>query len=490
METNIRKTAEFLGSRRFFGATVLLFAIETFWLAITSRFPMAFDEAYHLGLIQFFSHRWNPLVNSQPPGTYKYGAIVHDPSWLYHYLMSFPYRFIGLFTHDIVALVISMRLIDVALMVVNLFILKKLLRLIGLSSALTNLVLVVFAFTPMVTVLSAQISYDDLMIPLTTLSLYVTVLLVRELNERHLDVRRFLSLVCLCLLTSLVKFTFIPIMIGIFIVVAWKIVAYRFAVRAHPLRQAVADFNKSKLYLRIAVLAATALSVFLFSWFYGANAIRYHSPVPECDQVIGKEACLQNYSWNISYHTRQYFQAHPGSGLHLSVVQFTMVHWAFYMSEQLYGGIIPIEGLTYMSAPLFSLVIMFFAAAVVCLFINFKEIIKKYPELMTLFFISLVYMIFLWSDNYLGFRQSGQPSAINGRYLVPVLAYLYAVFGISVNRVLRRTNRSGAASLGLAIMIIVIFIVFGGFSQYVNDITPGYGRLSATNKFELKSSGQ
>ena len=486
----MRKMTELIGSRRFFGATIVLFAIETFWLAITSRFPMAFDEAYHLGLIQFFSHRWNPLVTSQPPSTYKYGAIVHDPSWLYHYLMSFPYRFIELFTHNIVVLVIGMRLIDVALMIVNLFILRKLLQLIGLSGSLANLVLVVFAFTPMVTVLSAQISYDDLMIPLTTLSLYVTILLVRELNEKRFNVRRILFLVCLCLLASLVKFTFIPIMIGIFIVVAWKVVAYWFEDRTRLLKQVVTDFNKSSLYLRITILMAAALSVFLFSWFYGANTIRYHTPVPECSQVISKEACLQNYSWNISYHTRQYFQAHPGSAMHMTITQFTLIHWAFYMSEQLYGGIIPIEGLTYMSAPLFALVIMFFAAAVVCLFINLKEIIKKYPQLMTLLIISSVYIIFLWVDNYLNFRQSGQPSAINGRYLVPVLAYLYAVFGISVSRLLRRTNSSGVASFALAVMIIVIFIVFGGFSQYVNDITPSYGRLSGTNKFVLKSFGQ
>ena len=489
METNIRKVIDFLGSKRFFGATVLIFTLEAFWLAITSRFPMAFDEAYHLGLIQFFSHRWNPLITSQPPSTYKYGAIVHDPSWLYHYLMSFPYRFMELFTHNIVVLVMGMRLIDVAFMVVNLFILRKLLRLVVASRPLTNIVLFVFAFTPMVTVLSAQISYDNLVIPLTTLCLYETILLVRELNRRYFNVYRFLFLLCLCLMTSLVKFTFLPIFLVITIVIAWKLISYWRANRRKLLGQMIESFSHSSSFFRGGVLAMTTLSVLLFGWFYGINTIRYHNPVPRCNQVISNEACRQNYSWNGSYVVRQYHQAHPGTGIHLSIVQFTTTRWAFFMSEQLYGFIVPIQGLSGASVPLLSLTIMLFSAAIVCLAIVFKVILKNYSALIMLILISFVYMLFLWGYNYWTFLQNGYPAAINGRYLVPVLAYLYAISGLSVSLSLKRSSRSGLSSLSLAAIVIIVFVVFGGFSQYVKDVTPNYGWLSSANGFVLQSFG-
>ncbi len=90
----------FLGSRTFFVITVLLFVVQASWIALSARYPQAFDEQFHLGLIRLYAQHWSPFLAHQPAGADVYGAMFRDPSYLYHYLFSFPYRLIAHFTHD------------------------------------------------------------------------------------------------------------------------------------------------------------------------------------------------------------------------------------------------------------------------------------------------------------------------------------------------------------------------------------------------------
>lgn len=120
-----KRLSGWLGSDHFFGITLLIFVVETGWLACTSRFPMAFDEAYHFGLIRFFSHHPDPLVTSQAADTYKYGALIQNSSLLYHYLMSFPYRLIAAVTQNPEMQVIALRFINIALLVGTLFVMRR-----------------------------------------------------------------------------------------------------------------------------------------------------------------------------------------------------------------------------------------------------------------------------------------------------------------------------------------------------------------------------
>src|ERR1035438_773805 len=162
--SGVKKFSSFLESNWLTIIILLIFAAEASWLALTSRFPMAFDEGYHFNLIQFFSHRFNPIVTSQPSSTYALGAIVHNPSFLYHYLLSFPYRLIAHFTSSIETQVILLRFINIGLAITSLLIMKKILSRLGLPYILVNILLLVFALTPLVTALSAQINYDNLLI--------------------------------------------------------------------------------------------------------------------------------------------------------------------------------------------------------------------------------------------------------------------------------------------------------------------------------------
>jgi hypothetical protein len=484
METNTRKLIEFIGSKWLFVITVLVFIAESSWLAVTSRFPMAFDEAYHFGLIQFFSHHLNPIVTHQTASTYKYGAIIQDPSFLYHYLMSFPYRLIVLFTKSLEIQVIDLRLISVALAVVTLLILRKILQLLNVSAALANVLLLAFALTPIVVVLSAQINYDNLLIPGTSFCIYETLLLIKKLDEKGFDTRTFLILYCACLFTSMVMFSFLPILVAIAVIVLWKTARYKHpkAVSlAAKVRKDLAHMRKASKWL---LLGASLLVSLLFIRVYGVNVVEYHNPAPQCSQVLNVQDCKYYYAWDSNYLLRQYHEAHPKPNK-MSVFEYTS-YWFVLCTLDLFGAIMPLQGLSYVSPVYIFLVGGIGALALICTIANFKQMLQKNQGLAVVTFISFIYLLSLWARNYHDDLQLGQPVAISGRYFVPVLLYLYILLGTGVGYALDKHGFKGLAlKTSLALIILYSFVCYGGYNQYLTHIDPIYGRINAGNDYNL-----
>src|SRR5690606_16417980 len=105
---------------------------------------MAFDEDFHLGIIRLYAEHWGPFSLVQTEAANKFGSIVTDPSYLYHYLMSFPYRVLDGLGASEVTSVITLRMMNVALFAWALWLYRKVLLRAGVSSAVTNVVLAVF----------------------------------------------------------------------------------------------------------------------------------------------------------------------------------------------------------------------------------------------------------------------------------------------------------------------------------------------------------
>ena len=87
-----KRCTAFLGSRIFFAGILTVFVLQALWFALSALYPMAFDEEVHFGIINIYAHQWSPFLAGQPAGADSFGAIARDPSYLFHYLMSFPYR--------------------------------------------------------------------------------------------------------------------------------------------------------------------------------------------------------------------------------------------------------------------------------------------------------------------------------------------------------------------------------------------------------------
>jgi len=482
MEEATRKIIKLIGSGWVFIFTLLVFVAETAYLALTSRFPMAFDESYHFSLIKFFSHRLNPIVTSQASGTYGLGAIIQNPSFLYHYLLSFPYRFIALFTSSPEVEAISLRFVNISLAVASLIIMRKLLRLMNLSEALVNIVMLVFALTPMFMLLSAQINYDNLLIPAVTLCLFETVAFSQKLDRKIFDAKGLLTLACLCLFASVVKFVFLPILAAIAVFVGFRLAFYRPPGGTGLIAAAKKSFAGIGKSTKLLLLAAGLLGSFFFVRLYGVNLVKYHNPAPQCNQVLNIEDCTKYYAWDSNYNTRQQELAHPTANK-MNVPQYTG-YWLAINGFGLFGAIMPLLGPYYISPTFCLIVIILWTAAIVCTVVNFKKIPRGNKNLLTVIGISLVYVLAIWGRNYHDYLQLGKPVAIDGRYLVPVIIYFYALLGLGTQYALAAKRPPQLIiKLSLVVLTVFSFVYYGGFAQYITHISPSYGRISPSDDF-------
>lgn len=483
METKIRSLIRLLGSGWFFGFTLLLFVVESGWLALTAGFPMAYDEAYHLGLIRVFSHHLSPIITSQASDTYKFGAIIQNPSFLYHYLLSLPYRFMTLLTHDMGLQVIGLRLINVAIAVASLVVMKRLLRLMNLSDAKANMLILVFALTPLFMVLSAQINYDNLLILAVVVSTYETMVFLRRLDQGVFDTKRLLILLSLCLFSSLIKFAFLPIFAAIAGIIAWKTGLFGGQGFAKVRTNAKSGFAKINRHTRLLLVFTVTLGGFLFVRFYVVNSFRYHNPVPQCNQVLNVHDCKSYYAWESNYLIQRSYKMH-GTHARLNVAQYGG-RWLTINTFELFAAVVPLAGIIYAYEPYFLFVFLLGTAAFVCTVRDFGKIAHN-RDMNLLLVISLVYILSLWARNYHDYMQTGMPVALHGRYLLPVLMYLYVMLGLGLDYALTGWRaHAREAKTALAVVIIVAFVAYGGARQYVTYVYPEYGRLSRSTGFNL-----
>ena len=471
-----KKITAFLGSNWFLLVVLLLFVCEAGWLAVTSRYPMAFDEAYHFGLIQFFSHHWSPIINSQPATTYGLGNIVHDPSYLYHYLMSFPYRAIAYFTSSIEVQVIALRFINIGLVVAALVYMRKILRLIGVPSLLVNLILLAFALTPLVTALSAQINYDNLLILVSTFCVYQTVLFVQSLRREKVDVQRLLALLALCLFASEVKFSFPPIFVGIVAVLTWQLAVYWRDHRKDFTAQVTTGFKQISMPKRVILLIALLVGGGLFATSYGYNMVAYRTLEPQCNEVLSIQDCKQYYSWDRNYIALQYAQIHHVANT-MNIMHFTWF-WFKVQYYQLFAEIVPSGGMIYIARTYYMIVMFMTVVALVCLAASYKKIIRNHKALLVIAAIALTYLLALWSRNYHDYLYYKQPLAIQGRYIVPVLMYFYTICGLGIMYAFETRRKARMVLQPLAVTLVVFsFVYFGGYVRYVSNVSPNFGWL-------------
>jgi hypothetical protein len=466
-----KKIKAFLSSKWSFRAVLLLFIAETSWLALKSSFPMAFDETYHFHLIQFFSHRLNPIVTSQGANTYTMGSIVHNPSFLYHYLLSFPYRCIAHFTTSLRIQVTSLRFINIAFAVGTLCITRATLLRLKIPKLLCNIVVLAFALTPIVTALSAQVNYDNLFILLASITIYQTISFIQQLDLGIFNLKLLVGLFTVCLFASLVKYSFLPLFVGMVIVLSYKLIAHWKRDKSAFLYAIKTSYFKISNRAKVGLLLAGLIGLSMFVNFYGVNLVKYHNPVPQCNQILSIQDCKQYYSWDRNYTVAQYAKTHPVFN-RMNVFQYTSF-WIKVEYYQLFAEIIPGGGLVSISRLFYVTILMLSAVAGGLTIVSIPKIFRQYKALPIISVIALTYLIFLWSRNYSEYLRLQQPLAIQGRYLVPILLYVYALFGLGIIAV-AESKRSVKVYLQPAIGLITVFafIYFGGYVRYASNISP------------------
>src|SRR5438270_1670989 len=157
----LQRMGALLASRKFYWAILGVFVLEAAWIAASGRYPMAFDEDFHLGIIRLYAHHLGPFWAGQPESADRFGAVARDPSYLYQYLMSFPYRLINVFTHDQTIQIVILRVLNIGLFASGLVLYRRLFLKTGISRPVVHACLLVFVLLPIVPLLAGQINYDN-----------------------------------------------------------------------------------------------------------------------------------------------------------------------------------------------------------------------------------------------------------------------------------------------------------------------------------------
>lgn len=457
------RISNIVSAPRFLWVIVGLLVVQALWIALTGRYPMAFDEDFHIGVIKLYADHLNPFWTAHPAGADTYGAITRDPSYLYHYLMSFPYRSVRLFTDSLSIQVLVLRFINIALFASGIPLYAKLLRRFQASRLTIHTALLLFILVPIVPMLAAQVNYDNLILPLTALSLLLTLKVSESLRADKFNMKALLQLFAVCAVSSLVKYAYLPIciaIIGFLLVRAFQV--YR--TPRSVLKVVPASWRASSSVRQWLVVVICIVMTVLLAERYAVNVIRYHTPVPDCAQVLVYDQCQHYGPWIRDYNLAK----HVPDNAERSPIAYTQ-HWLYGMWFRSFFAVDgPRTGfqtrgpLTLPATSAIVLAVMSGAA----ILISFRALLRRYNTPAIYLFVSatVVYTVVLWLTEYQLFLETGKPVAINGRYMLLLLPGIFVLSALAIRQV---TRKLPYASVVIAVLAIVCFAWGGGTATYI-----------------------
>jgi hypothetical protein len=423
---------------------------------------MAFDEDFHFGIIQIYAHQWGPFFSSTPPDSGAYGELVRTPSYLYHYLMSFPYRIIALLTHDQTIQIIFLRLLNVAMLAGGLVVFRKLLLRLKFSASVTNLSLLMLVLIPVVPFLAGQINYDNLLFLLTPALGVAAVSCVQTLTQKgFIPAKSLIYLLALGMLGSLVKYPFAPIFFAAVLYVA--IAMWRHKNYKEITKKTWRSLTTAKPVLQISLTLLLLVSTSLFLERYGGNVVQYKSLSPDCAQVESIQHCQEYGPWARNYKIQigngDEFLDQSNAGFVSFVAQ-----WFVGLMHRLYFAI-SYNYVNYYELPLpitvaygFGVIGLIFSA------IYWKKLFRQHPHLLMALLVTGIYIASLFYVNYSDFLKYNSFLAVNGRYLIPVLPFIFATFaaafGVALTKI--KSKKHAVSTKFWLTAIVLVFTLQGG----------------------------
>lgn len=460
MQNSTNRLNNLLGSDRFFVLVVALLIVQAVWIALSARYPMAFDENFHFGIIKLYGGQWSPFFTQTPPGSGVYGALIRDPSYLYHYLMSFPFRLVAFATGNETAQIITLRLINVALFAAGLIAFKRLLGRLGVSDRLANLSLLMLVFIPVVPFLAAHINYDNLLFLLLPLTISLAFTCGQALpRHARVPVKPFFGLVILSLLTTIVKYVFLPVLlaIGLYLLVIFWCQPKKQGV----LRRFFEDFRKLRPLVQAGLIAGLIVSGGLFIERDVVNVVKYGSPSPSCQKVESIKHCMNFGPWARDYDYSQKI----ASGAWQKPDPNPFSYGADWVRDLLYRLYFAIN-YNYFDKP--PLAVPFYGSMTIgivgcLLFIYYgRRILIRYNRLLLPLMAVLFYTAAVFYTNYTAYLNYSVRVAVNGRYFIPVLPFIFVFIGLAYRQLFLPIRHLWRRYAAMAFALFVIFMTVQG----------------------------
>jgi len=468
MRALLQRLYTILGSRRFFWAVLAFFILQASWITLSAVYPMAFDEDFHLGIIKIYSHHLLPFLSQQPAGANIYGPVTHDPSYLYQYLMSFPYRVIELFTKDQTIQVIWLRFINIALFAYALVIFRRFLLRTNVSAAFTNTSMLLFVLIPIVPLLAATINYDNLTMVVVAWAALLVVDIIPALQSKRIPLRDIGILVTLCLLGVIVKYAFLPIAAGCVITVIalwWH--TFRGDIWKGTTHAIRTDYARLGLATKVILPVLFLISLGLFSQRYLVNLIDYGAPIPACDKVLTVKECMSYGPWARNHD----FAQHKHSTFHANPVVY-LPQWLYGMWYRLFfavnGNVSIPSWARYESFPPLPLpsvsAIMLTVATLALVLRYWRKIFHGDWMVVLCLMITIFYIGALFATDFANYKRTGWAVAVNGRYLLPILLPIAIIASRAWRIALRHRP---PAKIVMACVAILLFLQGGGVLTFM-----------------------
>jgi hypothetical protein len=444
-----------VGSRWFFFATVAAFAASALFVALTAR-PLLYDEWWHVDLIRIYSTRLTPFIAQQGPETAIVGEVQRNGSYLYHFVLSFPYRWLTAAGLSENAVIIWLRVITIAMPTVALFFFRRILRDIGLSDAVANVALLVYCALPVTSFVAGTVNYDN---GVQLVGSVVIWLAVRIWIDPRRTVGHYALFLGLGALGCVTKFEFSPVFAALVAVVAFRYLTT--SVRERSWRLPVPFETRGQRTALVVSLAVLVLGVALVLERYGVNVLVYRTLVPPCEQLHSDEFCSQYLVWA---RNAEYAQSHPVTTPFSGTLLATYIHIWFdgtigtlptVGTDMGFGTGAPITMLLIQDGVVIAAVAFFFAIGRVLKNSAFRAVIV----------VLVIYGVALFHTNLGFYRQYGVPATIQSRYWLLLLPLILGILGYAVNTVLTSVYRGRAASAAQTIVVVVLLLAItqGGF---------------------------
>jgi len=458
----------------YFGVRMVFYALD-----ISSFVPP--DEVTHAGLCKIFSKVL--LLPDNSPASYEFGLVTNTP-WLYYWVMGklLHLNFFGL--SDLVFL----RLLNIPLAFATVFFVQRTLRLLTRDRLAHLLLLVVMTNTAMFSLLSASVSYDNLVDLLAAMAVYYLLAFFRYRSGG------LLAAAILCQLAgSLTKATFLPLVLALDVLLL-----------AHEFRKLGALPSAVKGYLRAASfknwlpVAMVAILFGLNLHLYLGNYLHFGRLTPSMSDVfpakiatqyriVARETIFGDYvEGRISYMDALVLAGdikHPGDKADTFYLLMNYenlkrnprlwmgpLSYAKVWFENMVGSIVGIKGHLPMFKDPWYLIpiyaVMAFSLLGFCLRWRPRETgwLPFHLVLISCFYAGFL----LYKVNYSSYLYYGAPGiTLQGRYLFPVIGPLYVL----LCHYLLQSFRVTYIRLGLALATALLFVSYD-FPWFLVHATP------------------
>lgn len=449
-------TLRAVGSRWTTALILLWLGLGAAWIAVTARLGMVFDEEWHLDSIAVHAQHATPWFPTEAPQE-GVGATSRSSSYLYHYLLSFPDRWMADAGAAEFDRVVVLRLLTVAMHVGAVLCMVGAVRAAGVSRTVANLAAVAYAALPVTPFLAAHVNYDSAMLLLVAACGWLTV---RQFSGR-VTWSGALGAVACGLAAVLTKFHVAPIVLVLLAFVLIAVVRGR-SLPALPQRRA------GVVALGGVALVTLVLVALCVERFVG-NIVEYGSPSPDCAAVLNELRCSTYAVWQRNREADASFADLP---LSLSAMA------QFFFDEWVPRLMVYLQAVWYWFAPptvstLVSVAVPIAVISVVAIAIVVSPTAPRMRALLPLVLSSVVYVAILFWHNFGEWRAFGEPLGVQGRYLLPAVVPITALAMHGAADSVRRA-RFGAPLLALTAIAMLAIATQGGAAAFILSAQPGW----------------